>query len=191
MPNNHYCRTNMLPYPHLSAKHCLTVSRKSSFEARNLPTCGCKSMMDGLTIMLGVFINLLYTYTMPNNHYCRTYMLPYPHLVWNSRRRQQLLMTTTWTTRRLTTQLEQQYVFLIIHRAMYDILSPSVMIGHNHKIMNLHCHHHITTYNNYLDTIDAAAADRELNITVTHRYIQAIFAIRTAYIVSTLDYSAN
>ena len=74
---------------------------------------------------------------------------------------------------------------------IYLLLTTSVTIGHNHKIMNLHCHHHITTYNNYLDTIDAAAADRELNITVTHRYIQAIFAIRTAYIVSTLDYSAN
>ena len=39
-------------------------------EARNLPTCGCKSMLEGLTIMLGVFITLIYTYTMPNNHYC-------------------------------------------------------------------------------------------------------------------------
>jgi len=38
-------------------------------------------MMDGLTIMLGVFINLLYTYTLPNNHYSTTYMLPYPHLM--------------------------------------------------------------------------------------------------------------
>ena len=32
-------------------------------------------MMDGLIIMLGVFINLLYTHTMPNNHYSTTYML--------------------------------------------------------------------------------------------------------------------
>ena len=38
-------------------------------------------MMDGFTIMLDVFINLLYTYTMPNNHYCSTYMMPYPHLM--------------------------------------------------------------------------------------------------------------
>ena len=42
---------------------------------------GGKSMMDGLTIMLGVFINLLYTYTLPNNHYSTTYMLLYPHLM--------------------------------------------------------------------------------------------------------------
>ena len=70
MPNNHYCSTYMMPYPHLMAKHCLRVGRKSRSEAWNLPTCGCKSMVEGLTIMLGVFINLLYTYTMPNNHYC-------------------------------------------------------------------------------------------------------------------------
>jgi len=50
-------------------------------EARNLPTWGCKSMTEGLTIMLRVFINLLYTYTMPNNHYCSNYMMPYPHLL--------------------------------------------------------------------------------------------------------------
>ena len=70
-----------MPYPHLMAKHCLTVGRKSRSEAWNLPTCGCKSMVEGLTIMLGVFINLLYTHTMPNNHYCSTYMMPYPHLM--------------------------------------------------------------------------------------------------------------
>jgi len=27
-------------------------------------------MVEGPTIMLGVFITLIYTYTMPNNHYC-------------------------------------------------------------------------------------------------------------------------
>jgi len=81
MPNNHYCSTCMLLYPHLMVKHCLTVGRKSRSEARNLPTCGCKSMMDGLRIMLGVFITLLYTHTMPNNHYCSTYIMPYPHLM--------------------------------------------------------------------------------------------------------------
>ena len=85
MPNNHYCSTYMMAYPHLMAKHCLRVGRKSRFfpwsEAWNLPTCGCKSMVEGLTIMLGVFINLLYTHTMPNNHYCSTYMMAYPHLM--------------------------------------------------------------------------------------------------------------
>jgi len=81
MPNNHYCSTYMMPYPHLMAKHCLTIGRKSRSEAWNLPTSGCKSMVEGLTIMLGVLINLLYTHTMPNNHYCSTYMMPYPHLM--------------------------------------------------------------------------------------------------------------
>ena len=31
--------------------------------------------------MLGVFINLLYTHTMPNIYYCSTCMLLYPHLM--------------------------------------------------------------------------------------------------------------
>ena len=69
LPNNHYSTTYMLPYPHLMAKHCLKVGRKSRSEAWNLPTSGCKSMMEGLTIMLGVFITLLYINIMPNKHY--------------------------------------------------------------------------------------------------------------------------
>jgi len=54
------------------AKRCLKAGRKSKNcqnEARNLPTWGCKSMMEGPKIMLGVFITLLYMYTMPNKHY--------------------------------------------------------------------------------------------------------------------------
>jgi len=43
--------------------------QKSKSEARNLPTWGCKSMAEGPTIMLGVFITLLYMYTMSNKHY--------------------------------------------------------------------------------------------------------------------------
>ena len=38
-------------------------------------------MVVGPTIMLGVFITLLYTYEMQINHYCSTYMLLYPHLM--------------------------------------------------------------------------------------------------------------
>ena len=57
-------------------------------EAWNLPTWGCKSMAEGPTIMLGVFITLLYIHTMPNIYYCSTCMLLYPHLmaklVWES-----------------------------------------------------------------------------------------------------------
>ena len=69
MPNKHYSsKPTSLRY-HLMAKRCLKVGRKSKSEARNLPTWGCKSMMEGPTIMLGVFITLLYMYTMPNKHY--------------------------------------------------------------------------------------------------------------------------
>ena len=50
-------------------------------EAWNPPTWGCKSMVEGLTIMLGVFITLLCIYTMPNIYYSATYMLLYPHLM--------------------------------------------------------------------------------------------------------------
>jgi len=70
MPNNHYCSKPTSLRCQLMAKRYLRVGKKSKSEARNLPTCGCKSMMYGLTIMLGVFITLIYTYTMPNNHYC-------------------------------------------------------------------------------------------------------------------------
>jgi len=38
-------------------------------------------MVEGLTIMLRVLTNLLYTHTMPNNYYCSTYMMAYPHLM--------------------------------------------------------------------------------------------------------------
>jgi len=33
------------------------------------------------TIMLGVFMTLLYTHTMPNIYYCSTCMLLHPHLM--------------------------------------------------------------------------------------------------------------
>ena len=70
MPNNHYCSKPTSLRCHLMAKCYLRVGKKSRSEARNWPTWGCKSMVEGLAIMLGVFITLLYTYTMPNSHYC-------------------------------------------------------------------------------------------------------------------------
>jgi len=69
MPNKHYSSKPTSLRCHLMAKHCLKVSRRFISEARNLPTWGCKSMMEVPTIMLGVFIILLYMYTMPNKHY--------------------------------------------------------------------------------------------------------------------------
>jgi len=70
MPNNLYCSKPTSLRCHLMAKHYLRVGKKSRSEARNLPTWCCKSMVEGPTIMLGVFITLVYTYTMPNNLYC-------------------------------------------------------------------------------------------------------------------------
>ena len=86
MPNNHYCSTYMMPYLHFIAKHCLTIGRKSGFlpDLRH-ETCQLVAVKvwwkDLLIIMLRVFINLLYTHAMPNNHYCSTYMMPYLHLM--------------------------------------------------------------------------------------------------------------
>ena len=81
MPNIYYCSTCMLLYTHLMAKRWLRVGRKSRFLPRNLPTWGCKSTMEGPTIMLGVFITLSCNYTMPNIYYCSTWMLIYSHLM--------------------------------------------------------------------------------------------------------------
>ena len=81
MPINYYSSKPTSLRCHLMAKRYLRVGKKSRSEARNPPTCGCKSMVEGLTIMLGVFINLLCTHTMPNNHYCSTCMMAYPHLM--------------------------------------------------------------------------------------------------------------
>ena len=44
-------------------------------------TWGCKSMVEGLTIMLAVLLTLLCTQPMPNIYYSTTYMLLYPHLM--------------------------------------------------------------------------------------------------------------
>jgi len=81
MPNNHYCSTYMLAYHHLNAKHCLKFGRKSRSEGRDLSTWCCKSMVEGLTIMLGVFNTFLYTQAKPNEHYSSTYMIAYDHLM--------------------------------------------------------------------------------------------------------------
>jgi len=56
--NNNYNSTSVMAYHNLMAKHCLRVGRKSRSEAWNLPTWGCKSMVEGPIIMLRVFITL-------------------------------------------------------------------------------------------------------------------------------------
>ena len=69
MPDNYYCSKPSSLRCHLMAKRCAESWQKSESEARNLPSCGCKGMPEGLRMVLGVFITLLYTYTMPNKHY--------------------------------------------------------------------------------------------------------------------------
>jgi len=70
MPINHYSIKPTSLRCHLMAKYCLKVGRKSKSEARNLlPSSGCQSMTERSTIMLGVFVTLLYTQLMPINHY--------------------------------------------------------------------------------------------------------------------------
>ena len=81
LPNKHHCSFYMMPWPHLIAKCKLDFKILILSKAKNLPTWGCKSMMEGPTIMLGVFKNLLYTHTMPNIYYCSTCMLLYHHLM--------------------------------------------------------------------------------------------------------------
>jgi hypothetical protein len=74
----------MMAYHHLMARGFPKVDGKPKFqptEGRKTPTWGHKCMAEGLTIMLGVSMGLLYTYTMPNNCYCSTYMMAYPHLM--------------------------------------------------------------------------------------------------------------
>src|SRR6056300_220930 len=84
MLNNHYCSTYLMAYHHLLSRRSPKVYGKTKSrptEGRKKPTPGSKSMVEGLTIMLGVSRALLYTYTMPNNHYCSTYLMAYHHLL--------------------------------------------------------------------------------------------------------------
>ena len=85
MPNNHYCSTYMNGISPLECQILTECWQDNKIfaqsQARNLPTSGCKSMVEGVTIMLGVFITLLYIHTMPNIYYCSTFMLLYPHLM--------------------------------------------------------------------------------------------------------------
>ena len=58
--------------------HYITIqswSRSLRHEIWNLPTLGCKGMIEGPRNMLGVLLTLLYTYTTPIIDYCSTCML--------------------------------------------------------------------------------------------------------------------
>ena len=72
MPNIYYSSNLHAAIPPLDGQTCLKLAEIEIFswsEAWNPPTWGCKSMVEGLTIMLGVFITLLYILTMPNIYY--------------------------------------------------------------------------------------------------------------------------
>jgi len=66
MPNNHFCSTYILAYHHLKHQHSPKACGKKNFdqsEAREPPTSGHRSVMEGPTMVLIVSIGLLYTYT--------------------------------------------------------------------------------------------------------------------------------
>ena len=87
MAKHQYLSNRMIAYHHLMAKHC----RNSRFdfeiltqsEARELPTSGHESVMEGPRILLIVFIVLYYTYTMAKHQYLsnRMIMIAYHHLM--------------------------------------------------------------------------------------------------------------
>ena len=68
---------------------CLNVWLKSWFdfenltqsEARELPTSGHKSVIEGPRILLIVFIALYYTYAMAKHQYLSNRMIPYHRLM--------------------------------------------------------------------------------------------------------------
>jgi len=59
----------VMSYHHLTAKSWLDFGIFTKFDARNLPTCGYRSILEGPIYMLQIFIILSYTYTMPYKHY--------------------------------------------------------------------------------------------------------------------------
>ena len=84
MPNIYYSSNLHAAIPPLDGQTCLKLAGNRDFFliwGMKPANMGCKSMVEGLTIMLGVFITLLYIYTMPNIYYSTTYMLLYPHLM--------------------------------------------------------------------------------------------------------------
>ena len=69
MPINYYSSKPTSLRCHLMAKRCLKVSRNRNLRQEICPHVAVKVWQRALEIMLGVFITLLYTYTMPINYY--------------------------------------------------------------------------------------------------------------------------
>ena len=60
-----------LRYGHTLLDSRLDFENRTQSEARELPTSGCESVMDGPRILLIVSIALSYTYTMVKHQYLR------------------------------------------------------------------------------------------------------------------------
>ena len=69
MPNKHYSSKPTWWHTTTWLSNIVWSRQKWDSETRNPPTCGCESVADGPTIMLGVFITLICIYTKPNKHY--------------------------------------------------------------------------------------------------------------------------
>ena len=136
MPNNHYCSTYMTGIPPLDGQTLPDQSAENQdfwSEARNLPTCGCKSMMDGLRIMLGVFINLLYTHTMPNNHYCSTCMMAYTPTWWSK-----ICLISQAENRELRHETCPQVAVKVCWRGLTIMLRVFITLLYTHTMPNNH-----------------------------------------------------
>ena len=76
----------MIVYLRLTAKHCRSSrfefenTTQTQSEAREPPTSGHQSVMEGPRILLIVFIALYYTYTMEKHQYIRNRMIVYLRL---------------------------------------------------------------------------------------------------------------
>ena len=86
MAKHQYLSNRMIAYQHLMSKHCQTAGSISKIgrtqsEAREVPTSGHQSVMEGPRILLIVFIALYYTYTMAKHQYLRNRMIVYHRLM--------------------------------------------------------------------------------------------------------------
>jgi len=59
----------------------LTLTNDKLHSKISVSGSGDKGGLKELINMMGVFMDLLYIYTLPNNHYSTTYMQLYPHLM--------------------------------------------------------------------------------------------------------------
>ena len=68
-------------YGHKLSDSRLDFENLAQSQARELPTSGCASVMEGPIMVLIVFIALYYTYTMAKHQYLSNRMIAYQHLM--------------------------------------------------------------------------------------------------------------